>query len=67
MKTVHYEVSGMTGSLSKTQLLNSLDKIEGIQGVAVDLSRGTVEVDYNEPADSQQIQDCIRKTGFDIR
>jgi len=44
MKTVHYNVSGLANSESKTKLRNALDEIEGVQKIAVDLHRGTVEV-----------------------
>ncbi|MCT8978053.1 heavy-metal-associated domain-containing protein [Clostridium sp. CX1] len=66
MKTVHYNVSGLAGSQSKTKVKNALDKIEGIQMVAVDLSRGSIEIDYNEPANQMEIERCIKNTGYDI-
>lgn len=66
MKTVHYNVSGLAGSQSKTKVKNALDKVEGVQMVAVDLSRGTIEIDYNEPANEIKIQQCIKNTGYDI-
>ena len=66
MKTEHYNVSGLVNSESKTKLHNSLDKIEGVQKVAVDISRGTVEIEYNEPANVEAIKNCIQKTGYMI-
>ena len=66
MKTEHYNVSGLVNSESRTKLNNSLDKIEGVQKVAVDISRGTVEVEYNEPANEDMIKNCIEKTGYCI-
>jgi copper chaperone len=66
MKTEHYNVSGLVNSQSKTKLHNSLDKIEGIQRVAVDIARGTVEIEYNEPANEEAIKSCIEKTGYTI-
>jgi|YelNatPoosite2B6_FD_3.fasta_scaffold00003_428 copper chaperone CopZ len=66
MDTVHYNVSGMASRKSKAQILNALDKIKGVQEVAVDLARGTVEVQYNEPADSNSIKNCIEHTGYII-
>jgi copper chaperone len=67
MKTVHYDVSGMANSQSKTKLQNALDKLEGVQEVAIDLSRGTVEVEYNEPANENKIRICIESTGYDVK
>lgn len=67
MNSVHYVVSGLANSESKTKLKNSLDKIEGVQEVAVDLGRGTVEVQYNNPATSENIRQCIENTGYDVK
>jgi copper chaperone CopZ len=66
MKTIHYNVSGLANSQSKTQLLNALDKVKGVQEVAVDLARGTVEVEYNSPASEGQIRMCIENTGYGV-
>lgn len=66
MKSIHYNVSGLVNSESRTKLNNSLDKIEGVQQVYVDIARGTVEVDYNSPATSEEIKDCICHTGYII-
>lgn len=67
MNTVNYNVSGLAGSQSKTKLKNALDKIEGVQEIAVDLSRGTVEVEFNTPADKNKIEQCIKNTGYYIK
>lgn len=66
MKTVHYNVSGLANRKSKAQVLNALDKIKGVQEVAVDLARGTIEVQFNEPANPEAIKDCIVHTGYII-
>ncbi len=66
MESVHYNVSGLVNSESRTKLNNSLDKIEGVQKVCVDISRGTVEVKFNEPATPESIQSCICNTGYSI-
>lgn len=67
METVKYTVEGMINSNSKTKLKNSLDKIEGVQKVAVDLSRGTVEIKYNNPASLESIKSCIENTGYMVQ
>ncbi len=66
MENVHYNVSGMANSQSKTQLHNALEKMQGVQQIAIDLSRGTVEVEYNSPASSEQIKACIENTGYSV-
>ena len=66
MQTVHYVVDGLVNSESKTKIKNSLDKIDGVQEIAVDIARGTVEVEYKSPASPDQIKGCIRKTGYDV-
>lgn len=66
MNTLHCSVSGITDSQSKTKVKNALDKIIGIQQVSVDISRGTIEVQYNEPANPSEIKECIKNTGYDI-
>lgn len=67
MQTIHLNVSGLANSQSKTSLINALDKIVGVQEVAVDLARGTVEVEYNPPADEKEIRSCIENTGYSIQ
>lgn len=67
MKTVHYNVSGMVYPESKTKLKNALDKIEGVQEIAVDIARGSVEVEFNTPADAKKIEQCIINTGYSIQ
>lgn len=66
MKTVHYNVSGLANTQSKTRVLNALDKLEGVQKVAVDIARGTIEVKFNEPANQGNIRDCIEHTGYTV-
>lgn len=66
MKTLHCKVSGMANEGSKTRIKNALDKINGVQEIAVDLSRGTVEVQYNIPADAVEIKNCIENAGYNI-
>lgn len=67
MNSIHYNVSGLVYPESKTKLKNALDKIEGVQEIAIDVARGTVEVEFNTPADSDKIEDCIINTGYSIQ
>lgn len=64
MKNLHCNVSGLVSSESSTKVRNSLGKIEGVQKIAVDIGRGTIEVGYNEPASEETIKNCIEKTGY---
>lgn len=66
MKSVHYNVTGLVNSESRTKLNNSLSKIEGVNKVCVDVARGSVEVKFNEPATEEAISDCICNTGYSI-
>lgn len=50
----------------KTQLKNSLEKVEGVNQVCVDMARGSVEVMYNKPATQQGIRACIENSGHTI-
>lgn len=64
MNTKLFHVAGLANGTNKTQLKNALEKVKGVNKVRVSLPEGTVEVDYNEPADATQIQNCIEHTGF---
>ncbi len=67
MNNIHYNVSGLTSNLVKTQIKNSLEKIDGIQMVNIDLHRGTVEVGFNEPAMEGEIKNTIEHTGCKVQ
>jgi copper chaperone CopZ len=59
-------VSGIQNKECKTQIKNALDKIEGVNEVGVNLSTGTIEIKYNEPATENDIKSCIEDSGFKI-
>ena len=59
-------VNGIANENMKTQIKNSLEKIDGVNNVCVDMSRGSVEVIYNNPATEQEIRSCIENTGHKI-
>ena len=63
MNTVHYEVQGMINNPTKTQIKNELEELDGIHRVNVDLVRSTVEVEYNPPANPEDIKHCIEHVG----
>ena len=66
MERLHYRISGIANENMKTQLKNSLEKVEGVNQVCVDMARGSVEVIYNEPATQEGIRNCIENTGHEI-
>jgi copper chaperone CopZ len=59
-------VSGIQNKEQKTQIKNALDKIEGVSEVGVNLSTGTIEIKYNEPATERNIKNCIEDSGLKI-
>ncbi len=66
MNTVLCSVSGIQNKECKTQIKNALDKLKGVQEVGVNMTTGTIKVEYNEPATEIEIKDCIEHTGFKI-
>lgn len=66
MERQHYKVDGLVNETIKTQMKNSLAKIDGVDNVCIDLGRGTVEVIYNPPATKSEIETCIEGTGHFI-
>ncbi len=66
MNTVHYQVNGLINNPMKTQVKNALEKMDGVQKVNIDLHRGSVEVDYNEPAKENEIRIEIEQVGCRI-
>ena len=67
MERDYYIVECLNSETMKTQVKNALEKIDGVNGVCVDLGRGSVEVLYNKPASSEEIRDCIENTGHLIQ
>ena len=59
-------VSGIQHKDQKTQIKNSLNKIEGVGEVGANLATGTLDIKYNDPATEADIKDCIENTGFKI-
>jgi len=66
MNSVHYQVNGLVNTPRKTQVKNALEKLDGVQKVNIDLHRGSVEVDYNEPVKESEIRTEIEHVGCRI-
>lgn len=67
MNSVHYNVNGLVNTPMKTQVKNILEELEGVGKVNIDLHRGTVEVDYNAPANENEIRSRIEQVGCRIQ
>lgn len=59
-------VSGMQNKVQKNQIKNSLSKLDGVSEVGVNLTTGTIDIKYNEPATEADIKNCIEDSGFKI-
>lgn len=66
MHRVHYNVSGLLNSETKTQIKNALNKIDGVSMINVDLGESSIEVGYNDSANESTIKACIKNTGCQI-
>ena len=66
MNTMLCGVSGIQNKERKTQIKNALNKISGVNEVGVNLTTGTVEIQYNDPATETELKTCIESTGCDI-
>jgi copper chaperone len=66
MNTMLCSVSGIQNKEEKTQIKNALNKIKGVGEVGVNLTTGTVEIQYNDPATENELKSCIENTGFKI-
>lgn len=66
MNQMRCSVEGIQNTEQRTQIKNSLNKIEGVSEVGVNLKAGTIDIKYNEPASETTIKNCIENTGFKI-
>jgi copper chaperone CopZ len=66
METMLLSVNNMQNKANKTEIKNALRKIEGVNEVGVNLTSGTIKVDYNAPATEMKIKNCIENSGFEI-
>ena len=66
MNNMLCSISGIQNKEGKTQIKNALKKIKGVNEVGVNLTTGTIEIQYNEPATELELKNCIENTGFKI-
>lgn len=67
MKRVHYNVSNLVNEQMKTEVKNTLDRVDGVQMVNIDLGRSSIEVGYNESISEDRIKECIEHVGCVIK
>jgi copper chaperone CopZ len=67
MYKINYNVIGLINNPTKTQIINELKELDGISHVSVDLVRSLVAVEYNEPANKDDIRDCIEHVGCKVK
>ncbi len=66
MKQVLCSVSGIQNQEHKTQIRNTLNEMEGVRDVGINLSTGTIDIKYSAPATEADIKNCIEHTGVKI-
>lgn len=67
LKSISFRVDGIRNNTDKQQLRNLLDKVEGVQEVAIDPASSMIDVEYNAPATEQEIWKSLESSGHDIK
>lgn len=67
MKEAKIEIRALTKSDARNQLINALDKIEGVKHASINQEGDTVKVTYRAPASEQQIEHCIYGAGNKLK
>lgn len=63
MKTEICDIRSLPKDSAKKQLINSLEKIDGVKNVSVDRTGGVVKVKYDDHTSAQEIRQCIAGAG----
>lgn len=66
MNTMLCSVAGIQNKECKTQIKNALNKIKGVGEVGVNLTTGTIEIQYNDLVTETELKQCIENSGFEI-
>lgn len=66
MNRYHCNVNGLLNGTVKTQVKNVLSDLDGVKKVNVDLRRGSIEVDYNNATNENEIRGQIEHVGCRI-
>lgn len=60
-----YSVSGMTCSACSSAVERAVSKIDGVEGVSVNLLTNSMSVDYNDNVKSSDIINAVKNAGYD--
>lgn len=63
MKTEVCDIRALPKDSAKKQLINSLEKMDGVKSVSVDRTQGIVKVKYDDNTSAQDIRNCIAGAG----
>ena len=66
MDQIICSVSGIQNKEQKTQIKNSLNRVDGVQEVGINLMSGAIDIKYNAPATARELKNCIENAGFKI-
>jgi copper chaperone len=64
MKTI--KIKGMTCNHCVMAVTKTLEKIDGVKNVKVDLQKGEATFDEAKPVDIEIVKERIRKAGYDV-
>ncbi len=64
MKTI--KIKGMSCNHCVMAVTKTLNKIEGIKNVTVDLKKGEATFDEAKPVDMAAVKEQIRKAGYEV-
>ena len=66
MTTTTYRVPGMSCQHCVDAVSAELAKVEGVEGVAVDLTSGSVAVTSAAPLDLESVRAAVDEAGYDL-
>lgn len=64
--TITYDVNGMTCGHCVSSVTNELNKLSGVNDVAVDLDAGRVTVTSDQPLDTDAVRSAVDEAGFEL-
>ena len=64
--TSTYDVKGMTCGHCASSVSTELNKLPGVNDVAVDLGAGKVTVSSDQPLDTDTVRSAVDEAGFEL-